>query len=347
MIKDGLMSLNNISWEMFPDRGQCLKNRTIKIKDKLIQFYFMTEHDAESMMPPFEHLRVIEHTTNMHDTFHIYILHDEGKEKKFPIWERLEKAASNDKKLQTYNHHPFHLLYNYDSKVLTGINTDKNEGYYYIPSLSDRPYYEKAAPMRMIFHYWAQAQGLILLHGASVGFNHKGVLMAGRGGSGKSTTALSAALAGFDYLGDDYVIADPNGKTIHSLYGSSKTRWNAEKIIPDIKELAINSGSEDEKGIFFLDKDKGFNIGKSLALKAVLLPVITGGSETCFVKINGTEALMSLASSTIFQMPGSGKELLSEISKLIKDIPQYRIMLGNKPEEINEKLKKMINQLQG
>jgi hypothetical protein len=345
MIKDGLMNPNNISWEIFPDRSICKKKRRIKINDKIIQFFFMSEEDAEDIMLPFEHLITNDEVAFFKDAFDVYVFHSNGTKNYFPIWEILEKHASEDKKLQIYNNNQFHMLYNYESKVLTAVDKEKKEAYYYIPSLKDRPYYEKAAPMRMIFHYWAQSQGLILLHGASVGFDNKGLLMAGRGGTGKSTTALSAALAGFDYIGDDYIIADPNSKVIYSIYGSSKIRWSTEEIIPDVKELTINSRIKDEKGIFFLDRKEGFKLKKSIELKAVLLPVITGGNETFFVKTKGTEALMSLASSTIFQMPGSGKEILSGISKLIKDIPQYNVRLSNRPEEINEKLKEIINQL--
>src|SRR5579863_4919583 len=48
----------------------------------------------------------------------------------------------------------------------------------------------------------------IALHAAAIGRNGRILLLAGDGRAGKTTAALSCAQAGWDYAGDDYVLAN-------------------------------------------------------------------------------------------------------------------------------------------
>ena len=85
------------------------------------------------------------------------------------------------------------------------------------------PYWETAAPFRILFHWWSQSFGGQISHAAAVGRDGKGVLLAGRGGSGKSTTAICCVDAGMEYVGDDYVLLTRTPTpTAHSLYNSAK-----------------------------------------------------------------------------------------------------------------------------
>jgi hypothetical protein len=54
-----------------------------------------------------------------------------------------------------------------------------------------------------------RVQGLIPLHAAGVGRKHRGVLLMGDSGAGKSTVALHALLAGLDFLSEDSVFVEP------------------------------------------------------------------------------------------------------------------------------------------
>jgi len=66
------------------------------------------------------------------------------------------------------------------------------------------------------------------MHGAAVSLNGKSILLTAKGGSGKSTTALSCFFAGMSYLGDDYVtVKSGDVITTHSIYSSTK-------LFPDV-----------------------------------------------------------------------------------------------------------------
>lgn len=338
------MKPNDFAWEIFPDRSTFGIRKTIRINDHKLHILFRSETEMGKIMPPFRHLEA-DGSTSRFSSLKIYVFQNDGSDKNFPVWERLNKSASPVKKLLMYNRDRLHILYNDESQVLTAIDTQKAEAYYYMPQMDRMPYYEKAAPMRMIFHHWALVNQMILIHGACISFGDKGLLLAGKGGTGKSTTAVSAALSGFDYIGDDYVLADPDKQTIHSLYSSSKIRWDATDILPVARDLTVNEKDEDDKGIFFLRDVKGSTLPPSVSLSAVILPQIGKVTSSKYTRTTITEGLMSLGSSTIFQMPGSGKETLTGISALLRGIPVYRMTLSRDTDEINSKLREMISEL--
>jgi hypothetical protein len=84
--------------------------------------------------------------------------------------------------------------------------------------------WERAAPLRNLWSEWVCAQGGVLVHGAAVARGSNCLLLTGAGGSGKSTTALAAALEGWGYLGDDFLVVsfDLQGPWVASLYRSAK-----------------------------------------------------------------------------------------------------------------------------
>ena len=64
---------------------------------------------------------------------------------------------------------------------------------------------ERAKPLAGLLAPWLREHGRQIVHAAMVVDGAAGVLVAGRGGAGKSTVALAAGLAGLGYVGDDLV----------------------------------------------------------------------------------------------------------------------------------------------
>ena len=304
-----------------------------------ICMHFLNEKARNVFSRPFSHLETEEKENS---GFDIYVIHGGPAEEPIEGWRRFEREASEERKLLTYGKDGTYVLYNYESKVLAGYDSKRKKACYYIPSLDMLPLYEMAAPMKIVFHHFAQDHGMILVHGAAIAMDGIGVLIAGRGGSGKTTTAICAALGGFDYLGDDYVILDPENKAIHSLYSSSKIRWDSEKLLPELGSLAVNGRNED-KGYFFMNEIND-RVRKSVRLRAVVIPKL-GGEDPSYARISGITALRVLSSSTIFQMPGSGQRILGEISRVLRDIPVYEMILGRDVFRNNRKFEELIKGL--
>ena len=113
------------------------------------------------------------------------------------------------------------------SSTLSMLDLERGLGLYWMHDARQLPPWEVAAPLRTMLGWWAAGQGAQLAHGAAVGIGDDAVLLVGRGGSGKSTTALACLDRGLRYAGDDYVLLRPDGggpPTVHSLYRTGKLR---------------------------------------------------------------------------------------------------------------------------
>jgi len=127
-------------------------------------------------------------------------------------------------------------------------------GVYWVEDAAAQPYWATSAPLRTLLHWHFERHGCQLVHAAAVGTAEGAVLISGKGGTGKSTTALSCLNAGFHYLGDDYVvIRSGNNPTVSSLYCTA--RLNPDHVVrfPGFRELVSNTEKlDEEKAVIFL-----------------------------------------------------------------------------------------------
>ena len=82
---------------------------------------------------------------------------------------------------------------------------------------------------------------------------HGGVLLAGKGGSGKSTTALTCLNSELQYVSDDYcvVVAQPS-PFAYNLYCTAKVRADNTHRVPHLMPTVSNGNRlGDEKALFF------------------------------------------------------------------------------------------------
>ena len=109
------------------------------------------------------------------------------------------------------------------SRVLSALDTRRNLALYWAHDAAELPYYEKGSPLKGVLSCWTGSRDCQYVHAGAVGNAAGGVLLAGRGGSGKSTTALACISAGLLYASDDYclVAADP-APYAYSLYNTAK-----------------------------------------------------------------------------------------------------------------------------
>jgi hypothetical protein len=79
-------------------------------------------------------------------------------------------------------------------------------------------------------HLTDRSRGGMLLHAAAVSWSGRGILIAGATGTGKSTTALWLARAGFEYLTDDVAFIPQGSRRIEGFGRPLKVRdaaWDA------------------------------------------------------------------------------------------------------------------------
>lgn len=278
------------------------------------------------LLPAFEHLGCDEVTNTL--TVKIWDYHATGVPLPSAPWS-VEMEQQTDKMLM-FNQGSVHMLYNPASTVYSLIDTKSRTAYYYVPDAGMIPYYESSAPMRMILHWWFEENEMQMLHAAAVGYREKGILLVGKGGSGKSTTAVAALLNGLDYVGDDYIVVAADPARAFSIYNSVKVNDDMLVKMPELGEYVSNpERPESEKWLVFLKSGFGRGIVKELAVKAVVMPVVSGRDEAHIYGISSIKAFAELASSTLFQMPGSGEVALKGLKRVMKDLPVFALELSD------------------
>lgn len=211
------------------------------------------------------------------------------------------------------------------------MNLDSGTGIYWVQTAQTLPYWCKASPLRTLFHWWMERQGCQLLHAAAVGNEHGGILITGKGGVGKSTTALACLRAGLHYIADDYLVVqlDPQPQ-VHSLYGTAKLNSDQIEQFPELRELVTNYRFlRDEKAVICLYPARAAQIATSLSLRAVLTPRVVAQPATEFHATSRTALQRAAAFTTMSQLPHAGRRTQESIDRLITTLPGLEIRLGS------------------
>ncbi len=204
------------------------------------------------------------------------------------------------------------------------------EGWFWAPSPERMLSWDWASPLRAILHWWLGRHGVLQVHGGAVGTDDGGVIIVGRGGSGKSTTTLACLAGGLRYAGDDYVAMQPRPEPrIHSLYSSGKLEPHQLERFPELEPALANPvRGEQDKAIVYAHWAFPEATIAGFPLKAVLVPRIAGGEETRIVPTSGSNALAALAPSTIFQLHPPQENALAEMAALVRQVPSLQLELG-------------------
>lgn len=205
----------------------------------------------------------------------------------------------------------------------------------------DLPAYERGAPLLPIWHWWLGSVSDVLLHAAAVSNAGKGVLIVGRGGSGKSTTALACLGAGMEYLGDDYCVVTLGARShIYSLFCTAKVNHDNLHRLPHLRRA--RRLSEEEKVVFDLRPAFATRLARRCELRAILVPAFAGQAGSSLESVSPGLALRALAPSTLFQLVSSGAADFERISSLVKQTPCYRLWLGDDTNTIPAVIKTLL-----
>jgi hypothetical protein len=229
-----------------------------------------------------------------------------------------------------YNNDRYKTAFHLGSCVLSMLDAGQNLAIYWIRDARQIPFYESGSPLRTIMHWFMDNHKLQFVHAASVGTPDGGVLLAGKGGSGKSTTALACISYGLLYAGDDHVLLTMDPVPFaYSLYNTAKLDASCISKFPNLLPAVKNPDRLDtEKALIFLYEHYPDRIVNGFSLKAILLPSITGYVETRLRKVSPAASLAALAPSTIFSLPGAGQDDFKFLAQFVKQLPSYVLELG-------------------
>lgn len=253
--------------------------------------------------------------------------------------------------IKGYNDERFHTAYDVWGGGLRLLDKENNLGFFWTQDARALPSYERGAPLRMILNWWLRDRGLQFMHAAAVGRADGGVLLAGKGGSGKSTSSLSCLDSSLMFASDDYCLVNLTNEEeglsarVLSLYSSAKLELhNIDRLLPQLRKHISNPHElADEKALLFLAKHFSDKLIRSFPLKAILVPTVSGNRNTSLKPASAISALKALAPSTLFQLSGAGKTEFENISTLVKTVPCFSISLGTDLPQIHDEINRLLD----
>jgi len=231
--------------------------------------------------------------------------------------------------IQGYNTERIYTAFQHGSAAVSVLDMERNLAVFWAPD-SNLPYWEYGSPLRSILHWWLLSRGLQLVHAAAVGNSSGGVLIGGKGGSGKSTTALTCLESNLSYVGDDYTLLGmDSGPVVHSLYSSAKLNSDHVQRFPALLPKVANPERlADEKALLFVNEHYAAKVANRLPVRAILLPRVTGLSDTRLKRVSVAMTLAALAPSTIFQLPRAGGEAFKFLATFARPLPCFSLEVG-------------------
>ena len=222
------------------------------------------------------------------------------------------------------------------SGILSSYDHHRRIGAWWTRDASAIPSHERAAPLRTLLGWALADQGLQSVHAAAVGRPDGGVLLAGPGGSGKSSTALRCLAAGLGHLADDYCLVatgrtTPSGvPTAHSLYAVAKLDGPADlERLPEFGASVTNFDRVGtEKLVIDVAREHADRIVTSFPIRAVVVPHVDPSGPTALVALPPAAALRALGPTTLLQLPGSGAAALRAMGDLVRAVPCFTLRLG-------------------
>ncbi len=239
------------------------------------------------------------------------------------------------------------LRYQPDERALSLYDPVQRLGLFCVADPAELPYWERGAPMRTVFHWVMEDHGRCLVHAAAVGRPDGGLLIVGRGGSGKSTTALACVGRGLPYLSDDYCIVSPGPgpATAHSLYSTAKLHHDQLPRLPWLAGWAQPPRPGEDKALLFVGDHAPGDLIETFPVRAVVVPTITGEPTTRVVPTSGGAALGALAPSSVLQLPGGGAGALRLLAGLVRSTPSVGLALGTDIEALPRHLGGLLDDL--
>ena len=239
----------------------------------------------------------------------------------------------------------FQSVFQWGSHSLVVLDVERNEAVYWVETAAQIPYFEMAAPLRLVLHGWLRTKGIEVVHAAAVGSEDGCVLLVGKAGSGKSWTALAAARSDLRILADDYcLVSHGTPNRVSSVYNAAKTHGDALDRLPFLDEMVSNpSRPDDDKAVYFLQEHMPDRLLLEADLRAIVIPRRTTAENAVLSPAPRGAALAALAPSTILQLPAAGAETLERLTELVRNVPTYFLDVGTELGAIGPAIKPLLD----
>jgi hypothetical protein len=247
-----------------------------------------------------------------------------------------------------HNDETLRTVVDHAARTITVCDLECRQAVVWAERAAALPGWWRAMPLRVLLGWLLARPGHHVVHAGAVGVDGRGLLVAGAGGAGKSTLAVSCLEAGMDYVGDDYVLLSggPNPRA-YALYGTAKLDEFSLAAVPALADRARQQDLviDDDKLVLDLQRLRPSRLAPSTTVEAVLVPQLVSqqaGAISAINPIPKSTALRALAPSTIFQAPDDGASALQVLSDVVRSVSCYELQLGADAERAPDLLRSLL-----
>ncbi len=206
------------------------------------------------------------------------------------------------------------------------------------------PEWDAGSPLRNFIHWEMGSQGCGLIHSGTLALDGAGILLAGEGGAGKSSTVLAGILRGMTTVGDDYVLVDTGREvTAKAIFNTLKQDTAALARacfeLRDVDRRALNWQSKHE--LSYDEVAQGALVDE-ISVRAILLPRVAHTPKTMIRPAAAKEAFLALAPSGVSQIHGDRDKSFAIAAAVARKLPAFTVELGTDPDEIIDVLNNFI-----
>ena len=314
--------------------GACGESsHTFSIADLSVRLRFAGTALVEHVVPAFAHLRSAPRAVYDLDV-RLWDTASTGVEMEPPPCNR--RNFTNRGEIWGFNSPRYLSAFHYGEFSVNTMDVETNQAVFWVRDAERLPFWVNASPLRSILHWRLANAGMQLVHAAVIGTDEGAVVIPGRGGSGKSTTALLGLRHGLRYVSDDYAALrlDPEPRA-YSLYGTAKLELDSIDRFPEFASHGdVKRSAGYEKAVVFLYPAFEDRIARSLPIRAIALPRIDGRERSSLAAVDALSVEQAASFTTISHLPGAGQSTIEFMKRLSTEVPRVALELGSRLETV-------------
>lgn len=239
----------------------------------------------------------------------------------------------------------YYLWLNEADGYLTALDRRAGRGLVWFPAPDRIASWHVARPFLHAIKGFSLHTAWTPIHAASVAMGGKAVLVVGQSGAGKTSIAMTCALQGWDYLGDDAVIVKSRPARVGALYSSARLRADTFERFPEVMTacLGISDDAGEEKAEVDMALLRPQTTGDA-EIGAILVPQPTDWTRLRLQPIGRSATLRKLMEATRQSMIGDEAAVFSKLAALVAEVPCYAVTACGDPIELSNALAKLVGE---
>lgn len=227
---------------------------------------------------------------------------------------------------------------------LESLSLPRGEALFWVDGPARIAWHERAQPLLAIVRPWTASRDVQMVHAAAVGRRNGCLLIVGRSGTGKSTTALACLESPLRLVADDFCLVRAGDLRVFGLYGTAKATDDTLERLPALVPLVTNPQREPgEKATVFLHERAPDVLLSDAPLRGIVVPRIMGRRTSRIVPAGRSAALAELAPGSVFEHREARAGAFRRLAAAAGAVPCHVLELGSDLREVPPLLESLLD----